>query len=162
MGGGLELALGCHYRVAAPGAQIALPEVKLGLLPGAGGTQRLPRVVGRRTALNMIVSRRRRCHREKLAETALFDEIVAPGADLLARRIGLRQQGRRRAAAAAGARPAGRAPEPRGASRSSRRNTVKAMAGLPGAARSASRRVEAAVTQPFDEGLKSSASASRT
>ena len=47
MGGGLELALGCHYRVAAPGAQIALPEVKLGLLPGAGGTQRLPRVVGR-------------------------------------------------------------------------------------------------------------------
>ena len=44
MGGGLELSLGCHYRVAAPGAQIALPEVKLGLIPGAGGTQRLPRV----------------------------------------------------------------------------------------------------------------------
>jgi 3-hydroxyacyl-CoA dehydrogenase len=43
MGGGLELALGCHYRVAVPGAQIALPEVKLGLVPGAGGTQRLPR-----------------------------------------------------------------------------------------------------------------------
>ncbi|MFN9738758.1 MAG: enoyl-CoA hydratase/isomerase family protein, partial [Pseudomonadota bacterium] len=42
MGGGLELALGCHYRVAAPDAQIALPEVKLGLVPGAGGTQRLP------------------------------------------------------------------------------------------------------------------------
>ena len=56
MGGGLELALGCHYRVAAPGAQIALPEVKLGLLPGAGGTQRLPRVLGVETALNMIVS----------------------------------------------------------------------------------------------------------
>ena len=55
MGGGLELALGCHYRVAAPGAQIALPEVKLGLLPGAGGTQRLPRVLGVETALNMIV-----------------------------------------------------------------------------------------------------------
>ncbi len=46
MGGGLELALGCHYRVAAPGASVALPEVKLGLLPGAGGTQRLPRVIG--------------------------------------------------------------------------------------------------------------------
>ena len=55
MGGGLELALGCHYRVAAPGASIALPEVKLGLLPGAGGTQRLPRVLGVETALNMIV-----------------------------------------------------------------------------------------------------------
>ncbi len=56
MGGGLELALGCHYRVAAPGTNIALPEVKLGLLPGAGGTQRLPRALGVETALNMIVS----------------------------------------------------------------------------------------------------------
>src|SRR5438105_10342168 len=56
MGGGLELALGCHYRVAAPGTQVALPEVKLGLLPGAGGTQRLPRVLGVETAVNMIVS----------------------------------------------------------------------------------------------------------
>ena len=43
LGGGLELALGCHYRVALPKAQLGLPEVKLGLLPGAGGTQRLPR-----------------------------------------------------------------------------------------------------------------------
>ena len=56
MGGGLELALGCHYRVTAPGAQIALPEVKIGLIPGAGGTQRLPRVLGLENALNMIVS----------------------------------------------------------------------------------------------------------
>ena len=56
MGGGLELALGCHYRVVAPGTSVALPEVKLGLLPGAGGTQRLPRVLGVETALNMIVS----------------------------------------------------------------------------------------------------------
>ena len=56
MGGGLELALGCHYRVASAGAQIALPEVKIGLLPGAGGTQRLPRVLGLETAMNMIVS----------------------------------------------------------------------------------------------------------
>ncbi|MFM8929755.1 MAG: 3-hydroxyacyl-CoA dehydrogenase NAD-binding domain-containing protein [Betaproteobacteria bacterium] len=55
MGGGLELALGCHYRVVSPGAQIALPEVKLGLVPGAGGTQRLPRVLGVETALNMVV-----------------------------------------------------------------------------------------------------------
>jgi len=56
MGGGLELSLGCHYRIAAPGANIALPEVKLGLIPGAGGTMRLPRVLGVETALNMIVS----------------------------------------------------------------------------------------------------------
>ncbi len=56
MGGGLELALGCHYRIAAPGTSIALPEVKLGLIPGAGGTQRLPRVIGVEAALNMIVS----------------------------------------------------------------------------------------------------------
>ncbi|HJV69709.1 3-hydroxyacyl-CoA dehydrogenase NAD-binding domain-containing protein [Ideonella sp.] len=56
MGGGLELALGCHYRVASPGANVALPEVKIGLIPGAGGTQRLPRVLGLETALNMIVS----------------------------------------------------------------------------------------------------------
>ncbi len=56
MGGGLELALGCHYRIAAPGASIALPEVKLGLLPGAGGTQRLPRVLGVEAGLNMVVS----------------------------------------------------------------------------------------------------------
>ena len=56
MGGGLELALSCHYRVVHAAAQIALPEVKLGLLPGAGGTQRLPRLIGVEAALNMIVS----------------------------------------------------------------------------------------------------------
>jgi 3-hydroxyacyl-CoA dehydrogenase len=56
MGGGLELALGCHYRVALADARIAFPEVKLGLIPGAGGTQRLPRLVGLESALNLIVS----------------------------------------------------------------------------------------------------------
>jgi 3-hydroxyacyl-CoA dehydrogenase len=56
MGGGLELALGCHYRLASPGTQVALPEVKLGLVPGAGGTQRLPRAIGLEPAMNMIVS----------------------------------------------------------------------------------------------------------
>ena len=56
MGGGLELALGCHYRIAAPGCNVALPEVKLGLIPGAGGTQRLPRVLGVEVAMNMMVS----------------------------------------------------------------------------------------------------------
>ena len=55
LGGGLELALGCHYRVASPGAKIGLPEVKLGLLPGAGGTQRLPRIIGPVAAMKAIV-----------------------------------------------------------------------------------------------------------
>lgn len=73
MGGGLELALGCHYRIAAPGTSVALPEVKLGLLPGAGGTQRLPRVLGVEPALNMIVS----------GETVKSDMLVmAPGQKL--------------------------------------------------------------------------------
>jgi 3-hydroxyacyl-CoA dehydrogenase len=56
MGGGLELALGCHHRVALADAKVAFPEVKLGLIPGAGGTQRFPRLVGLENALNLIVS----------------------------------------------------------------------------------------------------------
>ena len=82
MGGGLELALGCHYRLALPGAQIALPEVKLGLLPGAGGTQRLPRVVGLEMALQMVVTGTPVLS-EKLATTALFDQVLPAGSDLL-------------------------------------------------------------------------------
>ena len=57
LGGGLEVALGCHYRVALPSAKLGTPEVKLGLLPGAGGTQRLPRVAGVRKALEMCATR---------------------------------------------------------------------------------------------------------
>jgi 3-hydroxyacyl-CoA dehydrogenase len=75
MGGGLELALGCHYRVALAGAQIALPEVKIGILPGAGGTQRLPRVIGLEAALNIIVSGATVLS-EKLAGTKLFDQMI--------------------------------------------------------------------------------------
>src|SRR5215469_13401291 len=56
LGGGFEVALACHFRVAVPTARVGLPEVKLGLLPGAGGTQRLPRLVGPEAALRMIVS----------------------------------------------------------------------------------------------------------
>ncbi|MBC2776797.1 3-hydroxyacyl-CoA dehydrogenase NAD-binding domain-containing protein [Parasphingopyxis marina] len=55
LGGGCEVALGCHYRVAVPSAKIGLPEVKLGLIPGAAGTQRLPRLVGAEAALPMVV-----------------------------------------------------------------------------------------------------------
>jgi 3-hydroxyacyl-CoA dehydrogenase len=54
LGGGFEIALACHYRIATPSAQVGLPEVKLGLMPGAGGTQRLPRLVGFARALVMI------------------------------------------------------------------------------------------------------------
>ncbi len=75
VGGGLELALGCHYRVALAGAQVALPEVKLGLLPGAGGTQRLPRVVGIEAALDMIVSGAT-VPATQLAGTRLFDAVL--------------------------------------------------------------------------------------
>jgi len=75
MGGGLELPLACHFRVAAPGTQVALPEVKLGLLPGAGGTQRLPRAIGLEAALNMIVSGAS-VPSEQLAALGLFAEII--------------------------------------------------------------------------------------
>src|SRR6267378_4957858 len=90
MGGGLELAMGCHYRVAAKGAQIALPEVKLGLMPGAGGTQRLPRLIGVEAALDMIVSGDP-VPSERLKDSALFDEMIEhdllPGAVRFAGRI---------------------------------------------------------------------------
>jgi 3-hydroxyacyl-CoA dehydrogenase len=56
LGGGVELALACHFRVAVPSAKLGLPEVKLGLMPGGGGTQRLPRLVGAARALEMILS----------------------------------------------------------------------------------------------------------
>ncbi|MGE5170637.1 MAG: 3-hydroxyacyl-CoA dehydrogenase NAD-binding domain-containing protein [Rudaea sp.] len=74
-GGGLELSLACHFRVATPDAQIALPEVKLGLLPGAGGTQRLPRAIGVEPALNMILSGAG-VPASRFADTRLFDAIV--------------------------------------------------------------------------------------
>ena len=76
MGGGLELALCCHYRIATLEAQIGLPEVKLGLLPGAGGTQRLPRVVGVERAVNMIVSGNP-LRAEELRATGLFERIAS-------------------------------------------------------------------------------------
>ncbi|MFD2980423.1 enoyl-CoA hydratase-related protein, partial [Klebsiella pneumoniae] len=55
LGGGLELALACHYRIAAPGTQFGLPEVGLGLIPGAGGTQRLPRLCGMLPAVDVVM-----------------------------------------------------------------------------------------------------------
>jgi 3-hydroxyacyl-CoA dehydrogenase len=75
LGGGFELALACHFRVAVPGARLGLPEVKLGLLPGAGGTQRLPRLVGPEKALQMIVTGEP-IGATEAREDGIIDEIV--------------------------------------------------------------------------------------
>jgi 3-hydroxyacyl-CoA dehydrogenase len=91
MGGGLELSLGCHFRIAAPGTNVALPEVKLGLIPGAGGTMRLPRVLGVEAALNMIVSGEP-VKSEMLAQLPgqkLFDKMAASPESLLEEAIAL-------------------------------------------------------------------------
>jgi 3-hydroxyacyl-CoA dehydrogenase len=75
LGGGLELALACHYRVALPGSLLGLPEVKLGLLPGSGGTQRLPRAVGAAQAVQMMTTGNP-VPAEKALQLGLVDEIV--------------------------------------------------------------------------------------
>ncbi len=78
LGGGLEVALACHYRVAVPSARCGLPEVNLGLLPGAGGTQRLPRIVGVQKALEMMTSGAH-VPAKACLEMGLVDEIVEEG-----------------------------------------------------------------------------------
>ncbi len=75
LGGGLEVALTCHYRVAVAGAKCGLPEVKLGLLPGGGGTQRLPRIVGPEKALEMVTSGEH-VGAKDCAAMGLIDELV--------------------------------------------------------------------------------------
>jgi len=78
LGGGLEFAMACHYRVAAKGVQVGLPEVTLGLIPGSGGTQRLPRLVGLTTAVDMITSGKY-IDVQKGLSFGLIDEVVEPG-----------------------------------------------------------------------------------
>ncbi|WP_339347075.1 3-hydroxyacyl-CoA dehydrogenase NAD-binding domain-containing protein [uncultured Sphingomonas sp.] len=78
LGGGCEVALACHYRVAVPSAKLGLPEVKLGLLPGAGGTQRLPRVVGVKAALEMIAIGDP-IPAQNAADVGLVDKVVGEG-----------------------------------------------------------------------------------
>ncbi len=151
MGGGLELALGCHYRVAAAGAKIALPEVKLGLLPGAGGTQRLPRLVGAETAVNMIVSGAT-VPAEKLRGTPLFDEFVE--SDLLeaamafARRVVTQKLGVKRVRDVKVKMPNHEA------FFQFARNTAKAVAGRYPAPVACVEAVAAAFDRPFDAGIK--------
>ena len=154
MGGGLELALGCNYRIAAPGANIALPEVKLGILPGAGGTQRLPRVLGVETALNMIVSGEP-VKSELLAQLPgqkLFDRMAKSPESLLEEAIAF-------ARSVADARPLPRVRDlpckhPLGdAYFQFARNMVKGMAkNLPAPAKCVDA-VEAATQNKFDDGL---------
>src|SRR3984885_6520354 len=78
LGGGLEVALACHYRVAVPSARCGLPEVNIGLLPGAGGTQRLPRIAGVEKALEMVTSGTHVPAKECLA-MGLVDELATEG-----------------------------------------------------------------------------------
>ncbi len=157
MGGGLELSLGCHYRVAAPGAKIALPEVKIGLLPGAGGTQRLPRALGVEPALNMIVSGEA-VESQLLALVPgqkLFDKITS--GDLLGETLDF--------AATVIARHADGSPLPRVRELQARhaepdayfqfaRNMVAAQAKHFPAPLRCLEAVAASVYRPFDEGLK--------
>lgn len=101
LGGGLEIALACHARLALKSARLALPEVKLGLLPGAGGTQRLPRLIGARRALQLIVSGEQISAEEGLhlgLVDAVFDgdlvlEALSHARDVVARKTPLRRVG---------------------------------------------------------------------
>lgn len=153
MGGGLELALGCHWRVAAAGVDVALPEVKIDLIPGAGGTQRLPRVLGVETALNIIVSGDP-VKSELLASLPgqkLFDQIVPAGQNVVDAAVAL---------------AAAKASEPRVRVRDLKvshpnadayfqfaRNMVKGMAKNFPAPVKCVDAVEQALKKPFDQGM---------
>jgi 3-hydroxyacyl-CoA dehydrogenase len=151
MGGGLELALACHYRIATADALIGLPEVKLGLLPGAGGTQRLPRAVGVERALNMIVSGNP-VRAKELRGTALFDAMAS--GDLRAAALDLA-----RTLIAAGRGPQRvrdlkiKMPNAEGYLQFAR-NTVKALAGPYPAPSACVEALTAALKESFEAGLK--------
>jgi len=150
MGGGLELALACHYRVAAADAQVALPEVKIGLLPGAGGTQRLPRAVGVEAALNMIVTGAT-VPAAQLRDSALFDSMA--DGPLLEHALRFAQQ-------VADRRPLPRLRERKAVQPDAEaffqfaRNTVAAMVRNYPAPAKCIDAVAASVDKPFEEGLK--------
>ena len=154
LGGGLEHALACHYRIAVPSAKVGLPEVLIGILPGGGGTQRLPRLIGPKAAMDMIVTGRHVPAPEAKA-LGIVDEIV-PGNELRAEAIAFAQ------------RIADSRPLPRVRDKNDRLAEAKADPGMFEAMRKSIARkarnqkapyhciacVEAAVSQPFDEGLK--------
>ncbi|MCU0869900.1 MAG: 3-hydroxyacyl-CoA dehydrogenase NAD-binding domain-containing protein [Burkholderiales bacterium] len=155
MGGGLELALGAHWRCALTGAQIGLPEVKLGILPGAGGTQRLPRLIGVEAALPMIVGGDP-VTTERALELGIVDDIVT--GDLRAAAVAwaakLVKDGRasvRRASAMAAALPDG--VEADAFFAQARERVAKEWRGYPAPLECVAC-VEAAVKQPFAAGLR--------
>jgi len=151
LGGGLELAMGAHFRVAKPDAQLGLPEVKLGLLPGAGGTQRLPRLIGLEAALNIIVSGAP-TPAKKFEGTPLLDAIIE--GDLLAGAIAFAEK------AVADKLPLKRVRDLKvkapgaDAFLQFARNTVGAMSKNFPAPLKCVEAVAASVSKPFDEGLK--------
>ena len=81
LGGGLEIAMACHYRVALPSARVGLPEVLIGILPGGGGTQRLPRLTGVRPALDMIITGRH-LPASEAKQLGIIDAVLPQGSDL--------------------------------------------------------------------------------
>ncbi len=152
MGGGLELALGCHYRIATPDATLGLPEVKIGLLPGAGGTQRLPRAIGVEKALRMITtgdpiradSALKSGLIERIVEHSSFDGVLGFAKDVAARNSHPKLRDRK-AALPAGADAA----ELFAAARS---EVKKQARGLPAPLKCVDA-VEASVMLPFDDGM---------
>ncbi|PVX84409.1 3-hydroxyacyl-CoA dehydrogenase NAD-binding domain-containing protein [Paraburkholderia unamae] len=150
MGGGLELALACHYRVAAPKARIALSEVTMGLLPGAGGTQRLPRLIGLEVATNMIVHGASVAS-EALADSGLFDQIAH--GELLPAALAFAREAAQRSGPHPRVRDMTvRHPNPEGYLAVARAAIAAKFAHLPAPARCLDA-IEASVKLPFDEGL---------
>ncbi len=151
LGGGFETALVCHYRVAVPSAKVGLPEVKLGLLPGAGGTQRLPRIVGAAKALDMMTSGAPAGAKQGV-EMGLIDELVPEGVDLraagvaYARRLLDEKRPLRKIRVQS---VAGGSPE---LFADFRKRNAKAFRGFE-APEAIIKCVEAAATLPFDEGM---------
>ncbi|ASL45304.1 Fatty acid oxidation complex subunit alpha [Burkholderia sp. AD24] len=155
LGGGLEVALAAHYRIAVDGAKLGLPEVQLGLLPGAGGTQRTPRLIGAAAALDLMLSGRHASAQEALA-LGLVDRVGSSD-DLLAEGLAYTQAlltahapvRRTREATALADRAASLA-----AVATARADTAKKSRGLFSPLKIVDA-VEAAIEQPFDEGLRS-------
>jgi 3-hydroxyacyl-CoA dehydrogenase len=163
LGGGFEVALACDYRVAVPSAKVGLPEVKLGIIPGAGGTQRLTRIVGPERALEMITSGEQ-VRAEAAHKAGALDEIVEEGrlrdgAIAFARRI-LAEGGRRKRVRDLEDKVAGARGRPEIFDEFRRANARK-FRGFE-APEACIQAIEAAVTLPFDEGIGASANCSRS